>query len=207
MSKYTVELRYLLETQYPFKWVTAYPIFDEKFRDTLNAYIKNHFMFREIGFETPAMFDHYIGMTLSEIMPYYNELFKTTLLEINPLVNFTFEETMAKNETGNTNSSSSGTGSSKYKDVESRPADGLVSMDDIENNIYANRASLGTTSNETGGTSESLNKVATDYVKKMTGLSGVSQSELLMQYRKTIISTVSKLLHDDELNQCFMGVY
>lgn len=207
MSKYTVELRYLLETQYPFKWLTAYPIFDEKFRDTLNAYIKNHFMFREIGFETPAMFDHYIGMTLSEIMPYYNELFKTTLLEINPLVNFTFEETMAKNETGNTNSSGSGTGSSKYKDVESRPADGLVSMDDIENNIYANRASLGMTSNEAGGTSESLNKVATEYVKKMTGLSGVSQSELLMQYRKTIISSVSKLLHDDELNQCFMGVY
>ena len=56
-----------------------YPIWDESYRAVLNEKIKRHYYFREIGQETPGRFKFYLDTKMNEIMPYYNQLYETTL--------------------------------------------------------------------------------------------------------------------------------
>lgn len=86
MSKYTTELRYLIENNFDIGLKT-YPIFDENYRELLNQKIINHYYFREIGMETAELFKRYLNTTMNEIMPYYNQLYKSELLEFNPFYN------------------------------------------------------------------------------------------------------------------------
>ena len=46
-------------------------------RDKLNEKLLNHYKYREIGFETVGRFLDELEITMCEIMPRYNELFKT----------------------------------------------------------------------------------------------------------------------------------
>lgn len=86
MSKYTTELRYLIENDFDIG-LKNYPIFDENYRELLNQKIINHYYFREIGMETAELFKRYLNTTMCEIMPYYNQLYKSELLEFNPFYN------------------------------------------------------------------------------------------------------------------------
>lgn len=89
MSRYTTEFRYILQNE---DWTDErlglgeYPIFDEEYRSNLNTKIKNHFYFDEIGSETPARFAQRLNNKMCNIMPYYNQLYKSTLLEIFPFL-------------------------------------------------------------------------------------------------------------------------
>ena len=96
MSKYTTELRYLIESGFDIG-LKDYPIFDENYREPLNRKIINHYYFREIAFETAELFKRYLNNTMNEIMPYYNQLFKSELLEFNPFYNVDKTVTADKN--------------------------------------------------------------------------------------------------------------
>lgn len=86
-SEYTIELGTLIDSGYDLN-MRDYPIFDEAYRPVLNGKILNHYRFREIGFETPGLFKYYLNMRLNEIMPFYNQYYRSTLLEIvDPLSN------------------------------------------------------------------------------------------------------------------------
>lgn len=203
MSKYTTELRYIIESGYKLNALTSYPIFDENYRSVLNQYILNHFWMREIGFETAGEFDLYLGNTLNEIMPYYNGMFKMAMSEIDPLTNYKYKETLDKSDAGITSSNSNTNGNSKS--VESTPADGLVQMSEIENNVYASSATLNNNTVNANGTVDS--KTETDYVKLVSGYNGVSVGKLYDEYRRYVVSVVRLLMNDKDLNQCFLGVY
>lgn len=62
-----------------------YPIFDEEYREGLNNKILNHYLFREIGVETPDKFSFMLHRKMWEIMPYYNQLYESELFDFNPL--------------------------------------------------------------------------------------------------------------------------
>lgn len=203
MSKYTTELRYIIESGYKLNALNSYPIFDENYRPVLNQYILNHFWMREIGFETVGEFDLYLGNTLNEIMPYYNGMFKMAMSEIDPLTNYKYKETLDKSDVGTTSSNSNTNG--KSKSVESTPADGLVQMNEIENNVYASSATLNNNTVNANGTVDS--KTETDYVKLVSGYNGVSVGKLYDEYRRYVVSVVRLLMNDKDLNQCFLGVY
>lgn len=96
MSKYTTELRYLIESNFDLG-LDDYPIFDENYRELLNKKIINHYYFREIGMETAELFKRYLNNTMREIMPYYNQLYKSELLEFNPFYNVDKTVTADKN--------------------------------------------------------------------------------------------------------------
>ena len=102
MSKYTTELRFPvtqvckdagLPPMEPSSWYQVrdslalgrYPIFDEAHRSVLNEKIIRHFWLREIGFETWGQFKWYLDMKMCEIMPYYNQLYESELIEFDPL--------------------------------------------------------------------------------------------------------------------------
>ena len=203
MSKYTTELRYIIESGYKLNALTSYPIFDENYRPVLNQYILNHFWMREIGFETVGEFDLYLGNTLNEIMPYYNGMFKMAMSEIDPLTNYKYKETLDKSDVGTTSSNSNT--NSNSKSVESTPADGLVQMKEIENNVYASSATLNNNTVNANGTVDS--KTETDYVKLVSGYNGVSVGKLYDEYRRYVVSVVRLLMNDKDLNQSFLGVY
>lgn len=62
-----------------------YPIFDEGHREVLNNKIIRHYFMREIGLETLELFRYFMRMKMWEIMPYYNQLYKSELIEFDPL--------------------------------------------------------------------------------------------------------------------------
>lgn len=91
MGEYTVSIRYLVERGYPLA-LDQYPIFSEEYRPYLNQKIIDHFFFREIGQETPDRFNFFLRRKMNEIMPYYNKLYESTLIEFNPLATEFFQE-------------------------------------------------------------------------------------------------------------------
>ena len=103
MSKYTTELRCICETYagckssaggdkietiiqdaIPHIFNFNYPIFDDDYRNVLETKIIKHYYTREISEETIGLWKLRLNTKLNEIMPYYNQLYKSELLEFNP---------------------------------------------------------------------------------------------------------------------------
>lgn len=97
-ASFTVEVGCLVQNGFDLG-LSSYPIFDESYRQQLNNKIIEHYWFREIGQETPELFRLFLNRTMNEIMPYYNELYKSTLLDFNPLANVDVTTT-GKRDTG-----------------------------------------------------------------------------------------------------------
>lgn len=119
MSKYTTELRYICETeaglsesvgQTKIKDVIAkaipkifdfdFPIFDESYRNVLETKILKHYYTREIGLETYGLWKLKLDTKLNEIMPFYNQLYKSALLEFNPLYEVDYSKTGNRDSNG-----------------------------------------------------------------------------------------------------------
>lgn len=101
MSKYTTQLRYLCEEKAGYlesqdDYVTVInksynkiihpetPLYDRTYAPVLYKKIIRHYYFDEIGHETAAQFIMRLNMKLDEILPYYNQLYKSAALEFNP---------------------------------------------------------------------------------------------------------------------------
>lgn len=104
MSKYTTEVRFICEksaglsssvdnsnveqvikNSLPQIFNFNFPIFDEKYRTVLETKILRHYYTREIGFETVGLWKLKLNTKLNEIMPLYNQFYKSELLEFNPM--------------------------------------------------------------------------------------------------------------------------
>lgn len=89
MSKYTTEFRYLLEGEWTDEklGLADYPIFDESYREHLNNIIKEYYYTDEIGYETPYLFALKLKNKMKLIMPMYNQLYRSALIDIDPMLN------------------------------------------------------------------------------------------------------------------------
>lgn len=56
-----------------------YPIYDETYRNVLNYKIVSHYISYQIGAETIPLFLFNLNRKMNEIMPYYNQLYKSVL--------------------------------------------------------------------------------------------------------------------------------
>ena len=131
MSKYTTQVRFICETAAGLEESQGYldtnriineardkifdfdyPIFDESYRGVLENKILRHYYTREIGFETVGLWKHYLNMRLNEIMPYYNKMYNSELIEFNPMydVDLTTDHEKTLNGTRNENGSYSDRG-------------------------------------------------------------------------------------------------
>lgn len=81
-----------------------YPIYDESHRAELNDKIIRHYALREIGQETVQQFIWYLGVTMAEIMPYFNQRYKSAAIEYDPLSTI---DTTTDSSTGSESQSSS----------------------------------------------------------------------------------------------------
>lgn len=120
MSKYTTEVRFICENKagrevsggfsevdniLSASWNKIFtgnvPFFDESYRAPICQKILKHYYLREIGFETVGVWLLKMNTKLAEVMPYYNELYKSTMLEFNPL--FDTDITTARDVKGSGN--------------------------------------------------------------------------------------------------------
>lgn len=223
----------------------SYPIYDESHRAELNRKICDHFYMREIGAETVALFRLFVRRTMQEIMPYYNELYRTADLITNPLNEIEVIKTEGWGESGSTTdatttdttvkdttSATDGTTSETQTDSNSKSIynDTPMSMvqDDggtlIEDGQYATSVTIDTSStNESTSTDTTRNSTTDTTRQDRTDSNGTSErsgsrdetetghrkspAELVMEYRRAILNVDNMVIHDSELNDCFMNVY
>ena len=126
MSKYTTQVRFICETAAGLEdsqgygdttriinearskiFDFDYPIFDESYRGVLENKILRHYYTREIGFETVGLWKHYLNMRLNEIMPYYNKMYNSELIEFDPLYDVDLTKDYRKTLDGNRNENGS----------------------------------------------------------------------------------------------------
>lgn len=159
-------------------------------KERLADKIVDHYYFKEIGFESPAMFIHYAKIQMREIMESKLPLIYSAAIKYDPLVNVDFTETYTSNTTGNSNSSG--------LTVNSDTPQGQISKAAILNGSYASS----TGANEDNATSTG----SMDYTKKTKGNSGVSATAQAMvkQYRENIRAIDYEII--EELKDLFIGL-
>ena len=235
MSHYTTEVRFIcenasgLEESEGFSNVSEiiekartnifsfdFPIFDEAYRSVLETKILKHYYTREIGFETVGLWKLKLDTKMNEIMPYYNKLYSSELLEFNPFYDvdyytkrddsYKYDETSSATGTSNNTRTDNLTHRNMYSDT---PQGALTG---VENENYLTSASKDTdtgTVNNNGNTSGNGSRNYTnvdDYLEHVYGKRGsATYPELLQEYRKTFLNIDMQVI--DELENLFMNVW
>ena len=104
-----------------------YPIYDESKRKELNNKFIRHYWMREIGCETVGHFCLWCSNTFNEIMPYYNKMYETELLNVEHLLGIKrhkvvdmlrdFDESSSGNGSADTSTTSTGKSTNKFSDT------------------------------------------------------------------------------------------
>lgn len=121
MSKYTTQVRFICEQKSGLResvgqadidtvidnswskiFTSSAVMFDENYRASICKKILKHFYLREIGFETVGVWMYYLNTKFEEILPYYNQLWKSAQLEFEPFydVDVTRKHDLNKTDNG-----------------------------------------------------------------------------------------------------------
>lgn len=203
MSVYTTQVRFICEAEaglkksvgcddvetviqnaipkiFSFDW----PIFDESYRNVLETKILKHYYTREIGLETYGLWKLKLDTKLNEIMPYYNQLYKSALLDFNPFydVDLTRNHTGKKTGTealkgnvningqvivdnhGNVNTTDNTTvdNTTTSENIDKYSATPQGAIDDLRNDKYLTNAKIITDANKSNGTTNGKTDTSTD---------------------------------------------
>ena len=224
MSKYTIELRKVIALygkDTVESWFKDYELSDylrpdeiESIevagiwnKDRLAKKIVDHYFMREIGFETPALFKHYVKVYMQEIMERKLPLIYSSSIKYDPLVNVDYTETFERNIKGTGESSSTSQANGTGLTVSSDTPQGQINKTSILNGAYASQTSATETDNNINDNSNSSSNTDENYSKRVKGNSGVSATAQAMvkQYRENIIAIDEEIIK--EMNKCFMGLY
>lgn len=236
MSKYTTQVRFICETCAKLtessgfndiedilnkSWnriFSDFPIFDENYRPELCKKILRHYYTREICCETVGRWKLFLSDKMKNIMPYYNQLYQSELLKIQPFVSVdrsvTHEgrgsETKTTNRNGTNTSSSRTDGStdtwSYYSDTPQGGINGLDTLDYLTNATH-NVGTDTTSSTLNGSTTDSETGTGNrndSYVDKILGYEG-NQSEMLLKFRETFLNIDMMVI--DELKDLFFTLW
>ena len=216
MAKYTFELRRLFDfytRDVVEGWFKDYELSDYLTQDEIDVItergtwskdklakkIVDHYFMREIGFETPYLFQHYVKITMNEIMEKKLPLIYSASLNYDPLVNVDYTETFERT----IDNTASGSDNASGLTVNSTTPQGEISKATILQGKYATSTQAGestNTSESTGNTEEG----STKHVKGNSGVSATAQ-KMIQQYRENIIAIDTDIIN--ELNDLFMGLY
>ena len=231
MSKYTTQLRYiceekagLLESTGDYNKVIAESwnkivkpetvLFDPNYAAVLYPKILKHYYFDEIAHETVAHFIFRLNTKLDEILPYYNQLYRSALIEFDPLgdTDYTITGNREDNNTFDSTRTDNLVNSvtNRSKDLRSDTPQGTIENVDINNNLYISEAVIndGIVNNENRGTKKHADIIhnLNDYYEHVTGKrGGMSNAEALLKFRETFINIDMMIIN--ELRPLFMGVY
>lgn len=253
MSKYTTEVRFICENSAGLSesegannvdsildkcWNKVFnfdfPIFDENYRQVLCRKILKHYYTREIAHETVGRWKLALNAKLNEIMPYYNQLYKSELLEFNPFYDVDLtrsrEGSGTSNRTSNNTETNSGTSKNVSSGIGTNNTDTLNRFSDTpqnsmdtqgiadsvplttvtkvnEDNMTTNESTdtLTRNDNKTGNGTENINN--TDkYIETVKGKQGTENySSLLKKFRETFLNIDMMII--EECSDCFFTLW
>lgn len=232
MASYTIELRRICELygrEEVEKWFKDYKLenyltplqieqinkFNVWSKERLATKIVDHYYMREIGFETPALFQHYAKVYMQEIMERQLPKIYSNFLEYDPLSNVDFTETYTReiegtNEsegTSNSNSSNSASG----LNVNSDTPQGQINKEGILSGDYASNTNASETASSiedsTNTNSSGKSNTIETFTRHQEGDNGViiTNQRLVKEYREIIVAIDEEIIK--ELNKLFMGLY
>ena len=207
-------------------------LYKMRYRNVLCKKIIKHFYTREIGCETVALWKLWLNVKMNEIMPYYNQLYKSELIEFNPLYNvdvttihsgegsnnkgrdFTSDNTYLGKSTNTTNSTLNSENWNKTLDTPQGSVQNIANDNYLTNVTHDTGNSSGSTANN--GTSETTEKktdneterinTTDEYIDIVRGKnSGESYSKVLSDFRETFLNI--DMLVIDECNDLFFGLW
>lgn len=251
MSKYTTEVRFICETLAGYDTSQGYgkvsdiigkswdkvfdfdfPIFDEEYRSVLCKKILMHYYTREIGLETVGLWKLKLETLMNEIMPYYNQLYRSTLHEFDPFIDADYTKEHEGSNAGNakTNGNDTGTRTGTITDngggtdnntrwdVYSDTPQGALT--NVENETYltdarritdngSNTRNNTRTYNEgTGSTKTTNNDYSNtdEYLEHIKGkFPGRTYASMLKEYRESFLNIDVQVI--DSLKDLFMKVW
>ena len=188
MAKITMELRNLMAMPDLKIFNFTYPCEDPAWKDQIEDLFIRTYYFKEIGFETIDRFLYELETKFMTIMPYYNELYKTTKYELSPLIDSKVVETYD----GSSATAGDASNNSAGKDFE-YPQNDDPAVDLLPSGSSSNSAA-----------SEFTNDVSTNYTKTVEGFKN-NQAQLVKEYRSSIINITKMLV--DECKDLFIRIY
>lgn len=255
MSKYTTEVRFICESKAGLSesagsdnvddiisksWDKIFTskavFFDESYRPLLCQKILKHYYLREIGSETVGIWKLWLNTRLEEIMPFYNQLYKSALIEFNPLYDVDLKRThnrkidSSKQDTGTSQSvssgeinasvTSSGSSNNTKKDLYSDTPQGAITG--LENENYLTNArkvtDTGSTSNENSSTGTNKTTVnddtsntgtansLEDYVENVIGKQGSESYSSMLLKFRETFLNIDMQVIE-EFSDLFMGLW
>lgn len=235
MSKYTTEVRYICEhdagldeskgannvdTILNNSWdkifTTTCEFFDDEYKPILCKKILKHYYTREIGAETVGLWKMWVNRKLEEVMPYYNQLYNSTLLEFNPLHDLDINTTHTKNNSGTVSGSRTGSGTTAntgsshslelYSDTPQGGVTNLQSQAYLTNATDVNRTDGQNGTYSDTETTSGTNADTETYTERVFGKQGSgSYSKLLSEFRETFLNI--DMLVVDEFADCFLNLW
>ena len=252
MSKYTTEVRFICEhlagldeskgandvdsiiaTARPKIFDFDYPIFDVNYKPILEAKILDHYYTREIGLETYGLWKQKLRAKMREIMPYYNKMYESELIEFNPLYDTdirTDGNRVSNGKTGGQDVSRAGgtdTRASRdktntwdlYSDTPQGGINGIRDAEDdpsLATNAFLTNARhiIGDTDGSTGSTTygrtdtTNYGRTNTDdstYWETVKGYRGSNPSKSLKEFRSTFLNIDMMII--DELRDLFFQLW
>ena len=216
MSKYTFELRRLFDfyTRETVEgWFKDYELTDYLTQDEIDVIeergtwskdklakkIVDHYLMREIGFETPYLFQHYVKTTMNEIMEEKLPLIYSASIEYDPLVNVDYTKTFTRAINNTVNSSDNSSGLT----INSTTPQGQIDKAQVLQGKYASSTVGGESANQSA-TAGNTQETSTEATKGNSGVSATAQ-KMIQQYRENIIAIDKDIIN--ELNDLFMGLY
>lgn len=253
MSKYTTEVRFICENSAGLSesegannvdsildkcWNKVFnfdfPIFDENYRQVLCRKILKHYYTREIAHETVGRWKLALNAKLNEIMPYYNQLYKSELLEFNPFYDVDLTRSREGSGTSNKTSNNTETNSGISKNVSSErgssntdtlnrfsdtpqnsmdtqgiadsvPLTTVTKVNEDNTTTNENTDTITRNDNRTGSGAENIN--STDkYIETVKGKQGTENySSLLKKFRETFLNIDMMIIED--CSDCFFTLW
>ena len=197
MAKYTMTIKTLIDNNFDFG-LNDYPIFNETYRSILNKNILDYYFESEIGFETPALFKHYLNSKMRLIMIKYNALYQAQEEVLkNLLNNVNLEETYTRNTNTTANSNSLSDGKNLFQDT----PQGRLDFTELENQNWATTYNM----NKINDTSTSNGEGLETFTRNIKGNNGNKYSvEVFKEVYSNFLNI--DMLIIDELQELFMGL-
>lgn len=200
--------------------LSDYPIFDEQYREFLNAKILDHYWYNEIAHETIDMFVHQMRTKMCEIMPYYNKWYESELVDIDPLstqdVHSTGgsksksrgssqqqENASSENDTNDTGQSTSRTVQSEYPQARlAGSKDYATAATENKTDSHGGRKVKGTAEQNSRSSQDSSGEASSE--SHSWGRSGHTAA-LIAAWRETFVNVDMMVI--GELEPLFMGLH
>ena len=227
MSKYTTEVRFICEQKADLEeskgfnnvdtiinaawdkiFTTNVTFFDTNYKPVICKKILKHYYMREIGAETVGLWLLWMNERLENIMPYYNQLYSSELIDFDPMTDVyetrEYERGMTGEE-GSTGANSMITGTTNWDLYSETPQGGVTG---IENQTYLTDARKVTNNDQSASDYENSKATTSNevYSETVTGKRGSgSFSSLLKDYRDTFLNIDNMVI--EEFQDLFMGLW